>query len=119
MADAGLGGSIEQARSAALLLFGALIGCVAFAILREAARPPALALLGIVVLGPLLLPLPGIYRRRRRAYAGATLCLTPTFVYALTEIVANPALRALMAAMLVLNLAAMVALVAYLRFTRG
>ena len=67
---------------------------------------------------PLALPLPGMLRRRRRTYAWATLCLTPHFVYALTELVANPALRLHAGAMLVLSLALMVALVAYLR-SRG
>ena len=77
-----------------------------------------LALLALFLFVPLMLPLSGLLRRRRRTYAWATLCLTPHFVYALTEVVASPALRLHTGAMLVLSLALMVALVAYLRLTR-
>ena len=62
--------------------------------------PLAFWLLVLFLLGPLLLALPGLLARRRRTFAWATLCVTPHFVYALTEIVANPAIRPLAAAML-------------------
>jgi uncharacterized membrane protein len=67
---------------------------------------------------PLLITLPGLLRRQRRTFAWATLCVTPHFVYALTEVVANPAIRLLAAAMLSVSLALVLALVAYLRLTR-
>ena len=44
--------------------------------------------------------------------------LTPHFIYALTEIVANPAIRPLAAAIFVIGLGLAIALVAYLRLTR-
>ncbi|MDH5176451.1 MAG: DUF2069 domain-containing protein [Gammaproteobacteria bacterium] len=67
---------------------------------------------------PLVITLPGILQRNRRTYAWATLCVTPHFVYALTEVVANPAIRLLAAAMIAVALALTLALVAYLRLTR-
>jgi uncharacterized membrane protein len=67
---------------------------------------------------PLVITLPGILRRNRRTFAWATLCITPHFIYALTEVVANPAIRVLTAAMMVAALGLTLALVAYLRLTR-
>ena len=67
---------------------------------------------------PLVITLPGILQRNRRTYAWATLCVTPHFVYALTEVVANPAIRLLAAAMIAVALGLTLALVAYLRLTR-
>jgi uncharacterized membrane protein len=81
--------------------------------------PTTFWLLVLFLLGPLALPLPGLVARRRRTYAWATFCVTPHFIYALTEIVANPAIRALAAVILVISLGLVVALVAYLRLTRG
>ncbi len=67
---------------------------------------------------PLLLPLPGMVRGRRRTYAWATLCLLPGLVYGLTEMVANPAARWPAAVVLFLCVVEFVALVACLRVTR-
>ena len=110
--------SAERARAATIGLLLALIGVAFVATVRESASGVSLALLGAFLLLPLVLPLRGIVRRHRRAYAWASLCLTPHFIYGLTEIVANPAMRPIAAAMLLLSLALMVALVAYLRLTR-
>ena len=108
-----------RARIVALLLLAALMVDAAVAVRLEAGSAVWTAVLGTLLLAPLVLPVPGIVRRDRRAYAWATLCLTPHFVYGLTELVANPALRSVAAVMLVLSLALMGALVAYLRLTRG
>jgi uncharacterized membrane protein len=110
-------GRADRARALVLLSLAALWACSAFAVLVPDGAVSRM-LLGLVLLAPLALTLPGVLRRNRRAYAWATLCLTPHFVYALTELVANPVLRTLAATMLVLGLVAMVALVAYLRLTR-
>lgn len=118
MPDTTRPGGAERVRTAVLFLLGALVALVMLASLREAAGPLARALLLAFLLVPLLAPLPGLWRRNRRAYAWATLCLTPHFVYALTELVANPALRTLAASMLVLSLGVMIGLVTYLRVTR-
>jgi uncharacterized membrane protein len=75
-------------------------------------------LLVLFLAGPLAIALPGMLARNRRTFAWATLCVTPHFIYALTEIVANPSIRWLAASILVLSLALVVALVAYLRLTR-
>jgi uncharacterized membrane protein len=106
-------------RVAVLALLAALALVAALAVHRETAGAPARALLGAFLLVPLLLPVRGILRRDRRTYAWATLCLAPHFLYALTELVANPAVRAPAATMLLLSLALAIALVAYLRLTRG
>ena len=85
----------------------------------DRARGLALALLALLAVTSLLAAVPGMLARNRRTYAWATLCVTPHFIYALTELVANPSIRVLAASMLVLGLALVVALVAYLRLTRA
>jgi uncharacterized membrane protein len=67
---------------------------------------------------PLLLPLPGILRGTPRTFAWATLCVAPYFVYGLTEVVANPALRVAAGAILFASLAWFASLVYGLRVTR-
>jgi len=94
-----------------------LAGCVSAAALRTAPWP-ASGVLALALLVPLLLPLPGLLRRRRRTYAWATLCVAPYFIYGVTEGVANPAVRVMAGAILFASLALFVALVAYLRLTR-
>lgn len=114
MADDGA----RRTRTLALLAWGLLAGCLAWACLAGGASAIALVTLALLV-APLLLPLPGLWSGHRRTYAWATLCLTPALVYALTESVANPSARS--AAMLALfaTLLAFVALVAHLRVTRA
>ena len=108
-----------RARSFVLALLGALAVVVVLALLRSGdGHTRSLTLLAALLLVPLALPLRGLLRGDRRTYAWATLCLTPHFVYALTELVANPPLRVHAAAMLLLSLALMVGLVGYLRLTR-
>lgn len=107
----------ERARLAALALLAALASTVLVALVREATDATGLVLLLAFLVVPLLLPLPGLLARRRRTYAWATLCVAPHFLFALTEVVANPALRLTAAAILALGLALVVALVAYLRLT--
>ena len=124
MPDHGVGApprsAASRARAVVLALLFALAVVVMFALLRSPdAGSRSTGLLAAVLLVPLALPLRGLLRRDRRTYAWATLCLTPHFVYALTELVANPALRVHAAAILLLALALMVGLVAYLRLTRG
>jgi uncharacterized membrane protein len=80
--------------------------------------PLAFWLLVLFLIGPLALALPGLVARRRRTFAWATFCITPHFIYALTEIVANPAIRPLAAALFIIGLGLAIALVAYLRLTR-
>ena len=81
--------------------------------------PVSFWLIVVLLVVPLVITLPGILRRNRRTFAWATLCVTPHFVYALTEVVANPPIRLLAAAMIAVALALTLALVAYLRLTRS
>jgi uncharacterized membrane protein len=71
-----------------------------------------------VALVPLALPLRGLLRRDRRAYAGATLCAIPYLVVALTESVATPERRVWAGVCLVLAFSWFVLLIAALRTSR-
>ena len=108
-----------RARTLVLTLLSALAVVVVLVLLRSPeGAATSVTLLAVSLLVPLALPLRGLLNRDRRTYAWATLCLTPHFVYGLTELLANPPLRPYAAAMLLLSLALMLALVAYLRLTR-
>lgn len=102
-----------------LTLAGAVLlaACVASAALRSAPWPSSLAWLAVLLL-PLLLPLPGLWRRNRRTCAWATLCVAPYFAYGTTEVIANPAVRAAAGAILFASLAWFMSLVHCLRVTR-
>jgi uncharacterized membrane protein len=106
-----------RARSWALATLATLGLAVAAAATLNASWPGSALLVAVLVL-PLLLPLKGLLQGDRRTYAWATLCIAPCFVYAITEVIANSAVRALAAAILFASLAHFVALVAYLRITR-
>jgi uncharacterized membrane protein len=107
----------RRARRRTLVAAAVLGACVAAAALQAFAWPTSLARL-VILLVPLLLPLPGLLRGQRRTYAWATLCVTPYFIYGLTEVIANPAVRAPAGAILFASLAWFVTLVNYLRVTR-
>jgi uncharacterized membrane protein len=104
------------ARRAALATAGLLAACVVAAA-WPGAWPSGLVLTALLLV-PVLLPLPGLIAGRRRTCAWATLCVTPYFVYGLTELIANPAVRLPAAAILFASLAWFVALVACLRLSR-
>ena len=110
-------GAPRRARRQALAASALLGACVLAAALLPFAWPASLARLAIL-LAPLLLPLPGLLRGRRRTFAWATLCVTPYFIYGLTEVIANPAARVTAGAILFASLAWFVTLVNYLRVTR-
>jgi uncharacterized membrane protein len=118
-ADRSSNATASRARTLVLGLLFALAVVVVLALVRSSdGAATSGTLLAAVLIAPLALPLRGLLRHDRRTYAWATLCLTPHFVYGLTELVANPPLRLHAAAMVLLSLALMVALVAYLRLTR-
>lgn len=107
----------RRARRRTLVAAAVLGACVVAAALPAFAWPGSLARLAVLLV-PLLLPLPGLLRGQRRTYAWATLCVTPYFIYGLTEVIANPAVRAPAGAILFASLAWFVTLVNYLRVTR-
>jgi uncharacterized membrane protein len=109
--------SAKRLRLAVLISFAVLAVAVAATTLQTAALPDGLWL-GLLLLLPLLLPLPGLLRRTRRTYAWATLVLAPYIIYGLTELIANPAARPGAALILFASLASFVSLVGYLRVTR-
>jgi uncharacterized membrane protein len=115
-ADAATGA--VQARLVALVLLFALAGTALLAAFFGERSALSFWLLVLLLVGPLLVALPGLLRGRRRTFAWATLCVTPHFIYALTEIVANPTIRPLAAMMFGLSLGLVVTLIAYLRLTR-
>jgi uncharacterized membrane protein len=94
-----------------------LAGSVVLAAWLSFAWPRNLVVSALMLV-PLALPLAGIVRSHRRTFAWATLCIAPYFVYGLTELVANPAVRTIALAMLLSSLGLMAVLVAYLRLTR-
>ncbi len=68
---------------------------------------------------PLLAPLPGLAAGRRYTYAWATLFSIAYLVFALTELLANPAARWVAGVSLLLVFAWFCAMIAYLRFSRA
>jgi uncharacterized membrane protein len=119
LAAATHGSGAERARRFSLLLLAALAAVSLRAALEGERSAVTFWVLVFFLLAPLAITVPGLVARNRRTYAWATLCLTPHFIYALTEVVANPAIRWLAASILLLSLGLLVALVAYLRLTRG
>jgi uncharacterized membrane protein len=95
-----------------------LAACVAAASLRSAPWP-ANVVWTMLLLLPVVAPLPGLIRGRRRTYAWATLCVAFYFIYGVTEVIANPAVRGAAGAILFASLAWFVALVGYLRLSRS
>jgi uncharacterized membrane protein len=109
---------LRRARTVALATAAVLAVCVAAASLRSAPWPANLGWT-IALLLPVAAPIPGIVRGIRRTYAWATLCVAPYFVYGITEVIANPAVRGAAAAILLASFAWFVTLVACLRLSRG
>ncbi len=71
-------------------------------------------LCGLAVL-PLLAPLPGLLRGRRRTYAWATLFTVPYVMFTITELLANPRARWPASVSLLLVFGWFCAMVLYLR----
>jgi uncharacterized membrane protein len=117
-ADRGASPPVDRAWRLTLAGAALLAACVAAAALRAAAWPASVAWL-VVLLIPVLLPLPGLWRRTRRTCAWATLCVAPYFAYGTTEVIANPAVRVEASAILFASLAWFVSLVYCLRVTRS
>jgi uncharacterized membrane protein len=109
---------VARARTATLAAGAALAACVAAAGLSSGRWPTNVAwTLGMLL--PIAAPLPGLLRGSRRTYVWATFCVAPYLVYGVTELVANPAVRVAAAAILFASLAWFVALITYLRVSRG
>ena len=90
----------------------------------------ALSLLGWMMVGypwsicvlavlPLLAPLRGLRRGRRQTYAWATLFAVPYLVFALTELLVNPAARWMASLSLLLIFAWFCTMILFLRVSRG
>ena len=109
---------LRSARAVALATAAVLAVFVAAASLRSAPWPTNLGWT-IALLLPVAAPIPGMVRGIRRTYAWATLCVAPYFIYGITEVIANPAVRGAAAAILFASFAWFVTLVAYLRLSRG
>lgn len=81
--------------SPALLSRGAWLAAILTHLVWHLADPPTAAggLLLAVTVGPMLLPLRGLWALRRRTLGWAPLTLSPAMTVALTELIANPAER--------------------------
>ncbi len=117
MSTAAVAPSATRAHRWVLATLIVLAACVAAAALSSGPWPGN-AVLALAMLVPLVLPLPGLLRSDRRTHAWATLCVTPYFVYGVTESIANPAVRGVAGAILFASLALFVSLVGFLRLTR-
>lgn len=103
-----------RSRVAVLILFGALVtGLGAWHWTRF--RGAALAAAMLLTVLPPLLPLAGLWRRRRYTYRWAALTLAPAMAWSLTELVAVPGARLPAAVIGLIAFLALAALVAALR----
>ena len=73
----------------------------------------------LIAVLPLLAPLRGLIQGRRYTYAWATLFAIPYLMFAITELLVNPAARAVASVSLLLVFAWFCAMVLYLRASRG
>ena len=105
----------DRARMARRAVLAAWLGLAA----SVASWPLSAAGIGTVamlVAGlPLLLPLPGILRGKRRSFRAAPMALAPALVVSITEVLANPQARVAAGATLALAFAAFAATLAALR----
>jgi uncharacterized membrane protein len=76
-------------------------------------------LICVLAVLPMLAPLNGLLRGRRHTYAWATLFAIPYLVFALTELLANPAARWVAATSLLLVFAWFCTMILFLRVSRG
>jgi uncharacterized membrane protein len=76
-------------------------------------------LICILAVLPLLAPLNGLWRGHRRTYAWATLFAIPYLVFALTELLVNPAARWVAALSLLLVFAWFCTMILFLRASRA
>jgi uncharacterized membrane protein len=104
----------RMARRAALFAWIALIASVA-GWPAGGIRAALAAVAGL----PLLLPLPGLLRGTPRTLRWAPLTQAPALALGLTELLANPAARAVATLTLACSVAAFAALIAALRAGRG
>ena len=105
-----------QASRARALTIG-LWAAVALSLLAwmMAGYPWAICVLAVL---PLLAPLNGLLRGRRHTYAWATLFAVPYLVFALTELLVNPAARWVAALSLLLIFAWFCSMILFLRISR-
>jgi len=75
-------------------------------------------LICVLAVLPLLAPLNGLLRGRRHTYAWATLFVIPYLVFALTELLVNPAARWVAAMSLLLVFAWFCTMILFLRASR-
>jgi uncharacterized membrane protein len=73
----------------------------------------------ILAVLPLLAPLNGLWRGRRRTYAWATLFAVPYLAFAITELLVNPAARWMAAISLLLIFAWFCTMILFLRVSRA
>jgi uncharacterized membrane protein len=76
-------------------------------------------LICVLAVLPMLAPLNGLLRGRRHTYAWATLFAIPYLVFALTELLVNPAARWVAAASLLLVFAWFCTMIFFLRVSRA
>jgi uncharacterized membrane protein len=104
----------ERARSLAIGLWSAVV--LSLVAWMMAGYPWPICILAAL---PLLAPLNGLVRGRRHTYAWATLFAIPYLVFALTELLVNPAARWAAALSLLLVFAWFCTMILFLRTSRA
>jgi uncharacterized membrane protein len=104
----------STARSLTIWLWAAL--ALSLLAWMSAGYPWPICLLAVL---PLLAPLNGLLRGRRHTYAWATLFAIPYLVFALTELLVNPAARWVAASSLLLVFAWFCSMILFLRASRA
>jgi len=102
------------ARAATLAIWALLVATLMAWHVSSHAVPAATGL-SLLTVVPLLFALPGLWRGQRPTYRWAALTLAPALAWALTEMLANAAERAVATATALLAFLALSALVAALR----
>jgi uncharacterized membrane protein len=104
----------KSTRSLAIWLWIAVV--LSFAVWMVAGYPWPICVLAAL---PLLAPLNGLVRGRRHTYAWATLFAIPYLVFAMTELLVNPAARWAAALSLLLVFAWFCTMILFLRASRA
>ena len=104
----------SRARDLSIALWVAL--CASLLAWSLAGYPLLFCALAVV---PLLTPLPGLLRGRRRTFAWASLFTVPYLAFAIMELLANPNARVVGGSTLLLVFAWFCSLVLFLRLSRG
>lgn len=109
----------RRLRAGVIAAFAALLALSAASLYRALPGDGAVPLtIALLLAAPLLLPLPGLARGKRRTGVWSLFLVAPYLALGLTEVVSNPLARGLATGVIVTAFATSIALVAWLRVAR-